>query len=113
MIVLLSNNTGEEFTVFFIKDEPSFVMNGFDLTPLGVQLPTVLVAVSLSVSEPVPGSYSRLAIYQTPTACPPVMRPCFTSNRHRSGGSVSIAIVLDRPVLITEPVIWVGFYLPG
>ena len=36
--VLLSNNTGEEFAVFFIKDEPSFVMNGFDLTPLGVPI---------------------------------------------------------------------------
>ena len=110
--VLLSNNTGEDYAVFFIKDEPSLVMNGFDLTPLGVQLPTVLVAVSISVSEPVPGSYSRLAIYQDANGGSPV-DATMVYQQPASLGQVGFnRIVLDRPVIITEPVVWVGFYLP-
>lgn len=110
--VLLSNNTGDEFAVFFIKDEPSLVMNGFDLTPRGVQLPTVLVSVSISVSEPVPGSYSRLAIYQDANGGSPVDATMVYQQAASLGHAGFNRIVLDRPVVITEPVVWVGFYLP-
>jgi len=110
--VILSNNSGSADAVFFIKGEPSLVMNGFDLTPVGVQLPTTLVAVGISVSEPVPGSYARLAVYQDANGGSPV-DATILHQQYVSLGQIGVnRIVLDQPLLITEPVIWVGFYLP-
>ncbi len=109
---LLSNNSGAENVVFFVKDEPSLVINGFDLTPFGVQLPTAIMAVSISVDAPVPGSFIQLVIYQDANGGSPVDATLV----YRQSVSLDSAgvnrIVLDRPALITEPVVWVGFYLP-
>lgn len=110
--VFLSINSGGEDAVFFIEGEPSLVMNGFDLTPLGLQLPTSLAAVSISVSEPVPGSYARLAVYQDPNGGSPVDATMIHQQYASLGHSGVNRIALDQGVLITEPVIWVGFYLP-
>lgn len=110
--VYLSINSGGEDAVFFIEGEPSLVMNGFDLTPLGVQLPTALAAVSISVSEPVPGSYARLAVYQDGNGGSPVDATMIHQQYASLGQRGVNRIVLDKGVMITEPVIWVGFYLP-
>ena len=61
---ILSHNTGVENAVFFIEDEASLVINGFDLTPLGLELPIALDTVSISVNTPVPGSNIDLVVYQ-------------------------------------------------
>ena len=61
---LLSNNSGDGNAVFFIDGEPSVVINGFDLTPLGVALPVALDAVSISVQTAVPGANIDLLVYQ-------------------------------------------------
>lgn len=109
---LLTNNSGAGNAVYFIQDEPSLVINGFDLTPSGVQLPTAIMAVSISVDKPVPGSFIHLVIYQDANGGSPVDATLV----YRQRVSLNVAgvnrIVLDRPALITEPVIWVGFYLP-
>lgn len=110
--VYLTNNRGSENDVFFIKDEPSLVINGFDLTPLGMELPTALDAISISVDAPVPGSVIDLVVYQDANGGSPidatlVHRQSVTLNR--TGVN---RILLDRAAIITEPVIWVGFYLP-
>ena len=110
--VYLSNNRGAENAVFFIKDEPSLVINGFDLTPLGLELPTALDAVSISVDAPAPGSLSDLVVYQDANGGSPVDATLV----HRQSVSLSRPglnrIELDRAAIITEPVVWVGFYLP-
>ena len=109
---LLSNNSGAENAVFYIQDEPSLVINGFDLTPVGVQLPTAIIAVSISVDAPVPGSFIQLVIYQDANGGSPVDATLV----YRQPVSLDAAgvnrVVLDKPALITEPVVWVGFYLP-
>lgn len=109
---LLTNNSGAENAVFYIESEPSLVINGFDLTPAGVQLPTAIMAVSISVDAPVPGSFIQLVIYQDANGGSPVDATLV----HRQAASLDRPgvnrIVLDKPVLISEPVVWVGFYLP-
>ena len=109
---LLSNNSGDENAVFFIKDEPSLVINGFDLTPLGLELPTALDAVSISVSSPVPGSNIDLVIYQDANGGSPVDAELVYRQQVRLDQTGVNRIALDQPAIVTEPVVWVGFYLP-
>lgn len=108
----LSNNSGDENAVFFIKDEPSLVINGFDLTPLGLELPTALDAVSISVSSPVAGSVIDLVIYQDANGGSPVDAELIYRQQVRLDQTGVNRIALDQPAIITEPVVWVGFYLP-
>ena len=110
--VYLSNNRGAEDAVFFIKDEPSLVINGFDLTPLGMELPTALDAVSISVDAPVPGSSIDLVVYQDANGGSPVDATLVYRQTVFLGRTGLNRIELDRAVIITEPVVWVGFYLP-
>ncbi|MCY3832167.1 MAG: hypothetical protein OXG85_04060 [Chloroflexi bacterium] len=109
---ILSNNSGEESAVFFIKDEPSLVINGFDLTPLGLTLPTALDAVSISVDAPVPGSSIDLVVYQDANGGSPVDATLLRRQQVALEQTGINRIALDEAVIITEPVIWVGFYLP-
>lgn len=108
----LSNNIGGEDAVFFIKDEPSLVINGFDLTPLQMELPTALTAVSISVDQPAPGSSIDLVVYQDANGGSPVDATLV----YRQSVSLGLAglnrVELERAAVITEPVVWVGFYLP-
>ncbi|MCY4061813.1 MAG: hypothetical protein OXG53_05560 [Chloroflexi bacterium] len=110
--VYLTNNRGSENAVFFIKDEPSLVINGFDLTPLGMELPTALDAISISVESPVPGSIIDVVVYQDANGGSPIDAELVhrqTVSMNRPGVN---RIELDRAAIITEPVVWVGFYLP-
>lgn len=109
---ILSNNSGEESAVFFIKDEPSLVINGFDLTTLGLALPTALDAVSISVDAPVPGSSIDLVVYQDGNGGSPVDATLVRRQQVALEQTGFNRIALEEPAIITEPVIWVGFYLP-
>ena len=110
--VYLTNNRGSENAVFYIKDEPSLVINGFDLTPLGMELPAALDAISISVDTPVPGSLIDLVVYQDANGGSPIDATLV----HRQSVSINRPgvnrIELERAAIITEPVVWVGFYLP-
>ena len=109
---VLSNNSDTENEIFFISDEPSLVINGFDLTPLSLLLPVALDAVSISVDTPVPGSSTTLVVYQdgnggSPLDATLVYQEAVTLNQ------IGInRIELATAAIITEPVVWVGFYLP-
>ena len=109
---LLTNNSGAEDAVFFIKDEPSLVMNGFDLTPLGMNLPVALDAVSISVDASVPGSRVDLVIYQDANGGSPVDAELVYRQPVLLSQTGVIRTELYRAAIITEPVVWVGFYLP-
>jgi len=109
--ILLSNNSGSDNAVFFVEGESTLVMNGFDLTPLGLPLPLVLDAVSISVATPVAGGIP-MVLYQDANGGSPVDAQLL----HQE--SVSLArpglnrLLLSQPVVIEQPVLWVGFYLP-
>lgn len=109
---LLSNNSGAEDAVFFIKDEPSLVINGFDLTPLGLELPTALSAVSIAVDAPVPGSIIDLVVYQDVNGGSPVDATLVYRESVSLEQTGVNRIELNRAAIISEPVLWVGFYLP-
>jgi hypothetical protein len=60
----ISINTDSPNQTWFITGERSLVMNGFDLSALGVGLPAAVDRVSLVVERPVPGQPIDVVIYQ-------------------------------------------------
>lgn len=109
--LVLSNNSGSDNGIFYIEGESSLVINGFDLTPLGLELPAALDTVSISVSAPAPGSID-LVVYQDANGGSPVDATLVyrqTVSLERTGVN---RIALEQAAIITEPVVWVGFYLP-
>lgn len=110
--IILSNNSGSESAVFFVEGEPTLVINGFDLTPLGVALPSILDAVSISVDAPVVGSAIDLLIYKDANGGSPIDATLVYQEQVTLDQSGLARVALAAPVLIDAPVLWVGFYLP-
>lgn len=110
--IILSHNRGSESAVFFIENEPSLVINGFDLTPHTVQFPVALDAVGISVNRAAPGANIELAVYQDANGG----SPADATLVHRQPVAINRAgfhrFLLNQAAVITEPVVWVGFYLP-
>ena len=110
--IILTHNRGSENAVFVINDEPSLVINGFDLSPHTTRFPIALDAVSISVDRPAPGSRIDLVIYQDANGGSPVD----ASLVHRQSVQINRRgvqrFILNEAAIITEPVVWVGFYLP-
>lgn len=110
--IVLSNNSGAGNPTFVIEGEPSLVMNGFNLSSQGVSLPIALDAVSISIDTPQPGVPVDIVIYQDSNGG----SPSDATLVYRQSTSLGVPgvnrIVLDTAAVITEPVIWVGFYLP-
>lgn len=110
--IILTHNRGGENAVFFVNDEPSLVINGFDLSPHTTRFPIALDAVSISVDRPAPGSRIDLVIYQDANGGSPVD----ASLVHRQSVQINRRgvqrFILNEAAIITEPVVWVGFYLP-
>ena len=110
--LVLSNNSGSENAIFYISGEPSLVINGFDLTPLGLELPAALDTVSISVSAPVSGSRIDLVVYQDANGGSPVDATLVYQQAVALEQIGINRIALEQVAIITEPVVWVGFYLP-
>ena len=110
--LVLSNNSGSDNAVFYIAGEPSLVINGFDLTPLGLELPAALDTVSISVSVPAPGSSIDLVVYQDANGGSPVDATLVYQQAVALERTGINRITLEQAAIITEPVVWVGFYLP-
>ena len=109
---VLNNNIGDGNAVFFIEGESSVVINGFDLTPLGLALPVALDAVSISVETPVPGSSIDLLVYQDGNGGSPVDASLVYQGQVAIEQTGINRIELSNAAIITEPVVWVGFHLP-
>ena len=109
--VILSHNSGGESAVFYIENEPSLVINGFDLTPHVDQFPVAVDAVSLSVSRAT-GANVDLVVYQDANGG----SPADATLVHRQSVAINQGgfhrFLLSEAAIITEPVVWVGFYLP-
>lgn len=110
--IILTHNRGGENAVFFVNDEPSLVINGFDLSPHTTRFPIALDAVSISVDRPAPGSHIDLVVYQDANGGSPVDASLVHRQSVQINRSGVQRFILNEAAIITEPVAWVGFYLP-
>jgi hypothetical protein len=110
--VVLSGNKGDTSKTWFITGEQTLVINGFDLAARSITRPAVIDKVSIDVEKPIPGSKITVVIYQDANGGSPIDATL--------AGQASIDITqpglftatLPTPAQITQPVVWVGFYLP-
>jgi len=109
---VLNVNRDSGNTVWFISGERSLVMNGFDLTPLGLTFPVAVDRVSISVVTPQPGSPVDVVIYQDANGGSPVDATLLRQERIDITTSGTFTYTFDNLVGVTEPVLWIGFYLP-
>jgi hypothetical protein len=110
--LLLTNNSGNQNAMFFITGEPSLVMNGFDLQPLGIQRPVQLDRVNIDVVSPVPGQQAIAVVYQDADGGDPVNATLVGQQAVTINQSGVFSATFNPPLQITQPVVWAGFYLP-
>ncbi|NUQ02768.1 MAG: hypothetical protein HUU31_02700 [Anaerolineae bacterium] len=108
----LSLNSGSGNAPFYISGEYTLVMNGFDLQSLGVARPAVVDRVSISIQTPVPASAADVVLYQDADGGSPVNATLAGTAQISITSAGVFTAVLPAPVTITQPVLWVGFYLP-
>jgi hypothetical protein len=109
---VLSNNSGDGSSVWFISGEPSLVMNGFDLTPLNLQFPATIDRASISVDTPVPGTPVEVVVYQDANGGSPSDAQIVGRTTVDIAQAGVFTAVFPTPVQVTQPVVWIGFYLP-
>lgn len=110
--IVLNINTGSDSTVWFISGEASLVMNGFDLTPLNLTLSAAIDRVSIAVNTPVPGASIDLLIYEDGNGGSPIDARLVSQTQVDIRQSGTFIYQFPTPVTITQPVVWIGFYLP-
>ncbi|MDZ4764991.1 MAG: hypothetical protein SGI73_10600 [Chloroflexota bacterium] len=109
---VLSINSGNTSSSWFISGEASLVMNGFDLNGLGVTLPTVIDRVSISVETAVPNTPIDLVIYEDSNGGSPADARLVSRTQVTINQAGVFTATLPAPVSITQPALWIGFYLP-
>jgi hypothetical protein len=109
---VLSINSGSENVSWFISGEPSLVMNGFNLNEQGITLPAVIDRVSIAVEAAVPNTPIDLVIYQDANGGSPVDATLVTQTQVTINQAGTFTVTLPTPVTITQPAVWIGFYLP-
>lgn len=110
--VVLNINSGSDSTVWFISGEPSLVMNGFDLTPLNLVFPVAIERVSIAVNTPVPGASIDLLIYEDGNGGSPVDARLVSQTQVDIRQPGVFTYEFPVPLAVTQPVVWIGFYLP-
>lgn len=110
--VVLNNNSGSDSTIWFITGEPSLVMNGFDLGPLGLNFPVSVSSVSISVETPIPNTPIDVVVYQDSTGGSPIDATLVGRTQVQINQAGTFTARFEEPVQVNAPVVWVGFYLP-
>ncbi len=110
--VILNINSGSDSTVWFVSGEPSLIMNGFDLRTLNVSLPAAIDRVSFSVNTAVPGASIDLLIYEDANSGSPVDARLVSQTQVNIGQPGTFVYDFAAPVIVNQPVVWIGFYLP-
>lgn len=108
----LTPNDGSQNTVWFISGEASLVMNGFDLNAAGVPLPATVTSASIAVRTPVPGTPIDVVIYQDANGGSPVDATVAGRTQVDITQAGVFTVTFSTPVTVTQPAMWVGFYLP-
>ncbi len=109
---VLSNNRGDASSTWFITGEPTLVMNGFDLTPLGLTFPAALDRVTIAVDAPVADTPIDVLVYQDSNGGSPRDATLAGQTQTVINQSGVVTVAFPTPITITQPVVWVGFYLP-
>ncbi len=109
---VLSNNAGTGNAPWQINGEPSLVMTGFDLNSLGIARPAVIDKISISVVTPMPGNTVTVVAYQDANGGSPVDATLAGSQQVDITQAGTYTVTLTTPISISQPVVWVGFYLP-
>jgi hypothetical protein len=109
---VLSNNTGDASAAWVITGEPTLVINGFDLTPLGLRFPATIDKVSISVDTPVQGAVTEVVVYQDANGGTPADATLAGQAQATITQAGVFTFIFPTPVTISQPVVWVGFYLP-
>ncbi|MCB9451857.1 MAG: hypothetical protein H6672_10480 [Anaerolineaceae bacterium] len=110
--LVLTDNSGTESSIWYVTGEQTLVMNGFDLTPLGLQLPAQIDRVSIAVDAAVPGTLIDVVVYQDGNGGSPVDATLIGQKQVDILQAGVYTVVFDTPIQVTQPVVWVGFYLP-
>ncbi len=109
---VLSNNSGDGNTSWIITGEQTLVMNGFDLTQLGLRFPATIDKATLSVEIAVPGQLVDVVVYQDANGGSPVDATLAGQTQVNITQSGVFTVTFPTPISISQPVVWVGFYLP-
>jgi hypothetical protein len=110
--VVLSDNKGDANKIWFITGEQTLVMNGFDLTPLKLQLPAAIDKITINVEKAVPGAAITAVVYQDSNGGSPIDAVLMGQTQVNITQAGVFTAVFPTPVTITQPVVWLGFYLP-
>jgi hypothetical protein len=110
--VVLSNNSGTGNSEWFITGEASLVMNGFNLSNFGVAAPASIDKVSIAVTNPTPGQLVDIVIYQDANGGSPVDATLVGRGQADITQAGVFTFTFATPIVVTQPVVWVGFYLP-
>ncbi len=108
---VLSNNSGDTSSTWYITGEQTLVMNGFDLTPLGLSFPATIDKASITVETPV-SSTVDVVVYQDANGGSPIDATLAGRTQVTITQSGVYTVTFPTPITITQPVVWVGFYLP-
>lgn len=108
----LSVNGNTQNAVWFISGEASLVMNGFDLNASGIALPATIDRVSLAVNTPTPGVPVDVVIYQDANGGSPADATLAGRTQVDISQAGTFTATFATPVTVTQPAVWVGFYLP-
>ncbi len=107
---VVSVNSGDASTTWFISDESTLVISGFDLSPY--TLPVTINAVNIRVVQAVPGQTVSLVVYEdTNGGSPQDARLVARADVNISSTGV-VRVPLNQPVAVNTPVVWAGFYMP-
>ncbi len=109
---VLSDNAGSGNAPFFISGEKTLIINGFDLNSLGIQRPAVIDRISIAVQTPVASTPVDVVVYQDANGGSPVDSTLAGSTQVTISSAGTYTTVLSTPITVTQPVVWIGFYLP-
>lgn len=110
--LILSSNSGSDRSPWIITGEASLVINGFDLNAQGVTLPTTLDQISIDVAVATPAASVVAVVYQDANGGSPADATLVRQETTTINATGVYTYTFSTPVVITQPVIWVGFYLP-
>lgn len=109
---IISLNSGPVSATFFIRDEPTLVINGFDLGSQGLAFPVTIDAITIDVARPVAGQPVTLVVYADPNGGSPQDAQLIARADVAVNDAGVVRIPLPQPVTTSSPIVWAGFYLP-
>ncbi|MDQ7025516.1 MAG: CARDB domain-containing protein [Anaerolineae bacterium] len=110
----LLNNSGSTSSNWVIEGEPTLIMNGFDLTPLGLTFPITLDAVTIALNQTVPDIPVQVVVYEDSNGGSPADARLVSQTEVFLQSTGVARVDLPQAAVINAPVVWVGFYLqPG